>query len=329
MSVQTDQQATQLQQRLAADPALKARVAQLSAQLLADGQQIAHTHKPTPEQMQRQHDNSLELVKLTGVASPHNGNSNAGIGAGAPDGWMFNATGDLVKDHRLRHDILTVAAIVGGAALAGVAGAASAGGSAAAGGGSTAANEALTIGSMGKLAPAVASTTTGLGAFEKYANMGGQVLSGVEAGRAAGRNADAQAGRNDQDAIIAAILAGNAQRTSLGNEYDRNVKNAMRGNAISHIQDASFTPPAGVNMGTIHGGLHPSLLGGAEVGDPIHAAAMKYLLNPEQPRAVPTPTTPRASGTDTALDWLAPILTGIGNARKITGTPQPLPVPPR
>ncbi len=80
-------------------------------------------------------------------------------------------------------------------------------------------------------------------------------------------------------------------------------------------------------MGTITGGLKPSILGGADVGDPIHAAAMKYLLNPEAPKDIPVPTTPKAGASDSILNWLAPILTGVGNYASLAGSNKPLPAP--
>lgn len=325
MSVQADQQAAALQQRLASDPAFKAQVAELAGQIHAIQAQIQRSHRPSADQLIQLRDAGVKLNQLTGLSfTPGQGDL---LNSGAPQGWMFDAQGNLSRDHRTRNDWLRVAAVVGGGVAAGAIGGAAAGG--AAGGGATGGGTAAAGGGSTAVTPAVTTAATGstLDQIMKYAKAAGPVLSAVETGRAAGRSADAQAGRDDQQAVIDAINAGNNQRRSLGDEYQRNISNALRGNALKNIKDVSFTPPPGVTMGTITGGLRPSILGGADVGDPIHTAAMKYLLNPEQPRDIPIPTTPRAGASDTALNWLAPILTGVGAYRSLTGSPAALPPP--
>ena len=121
----------------------------------------------------------------------------------------------------------------------------------------------------------------------------GQGLSGMLAGRAAGRTGEAnylldrnvleQAGqRSQQDALLQAILADLQQRQFAGQDYQRNVSNALQGGLLQGTQDADISGlPEGVQMGQVSGGLRPSALAGREnLGRLMRANAMESLMNP-------------------------------------------------
>ena len=126
----------------------------------------------------------------------------------------------------------------------------------------------------------------------------GALAGAAGKGRAEGRAAEQQAGlqqdtaeanrqRAMQDAALQAILADLAQRRFTGDEYQRSVRNAVGGGLIAGMEDPTFTPPPGVQMGTVTGGIKPSAIRNAPmIGNEMQRQAILDLMNPLQPGGI-------------------------------------------
>lgn len=163
---------------------------------------------------------------------------------------------------------LGVSALAGalGGGAAGAADAAS--GGAAAGGGATGAAGAVPA-LLPSAVPSVGGMTAGAtgaasGGFwgPMLSKIGGS-LSAINSGAAAGRVAEANANIAQTNAGANLARVG-LEKQQVGNDLQQqDYQNQVRGSLLQGLKDFTVTPPAGVNMGTISGGLRPSAIGDA------------------------------------------------------------------
>jgi len=213
------------------------------------------------------------------------------------------------------------AAGAGGAGATG-AGAAGAGGAGAAGAGAGAAGAgaAGTGAAAGTTAAAggsgvVGKLLSGLKTAQPYLSAGAQAAGAASAARAQSRAEE-----------------GNAAIDQYGLEkaaYQDAIRNALRGSLLQNLQDVNITPPPGVQMGTVTGGLRPSAVANrGDVGKSLEADALKTVMN----GSPAVPHIPAASGIDSGLN-LAAIIAAAASAAgtklppQPMGPPQPMPLP--
>lgn len=172
-------------------------------------------------------------------------------------------------------------------------------------------------------ASTAAATGAGLSArtlLPQLLDVGGLLAGGLAGGREAGRAAEQDANQTDfdnQSSQYRNALAGTnidlERRKFQADNYDRQSHNATRGGLLQGLQDVSIQAPAGIQMGTVTGGLRPSAIQGKnEIGAALQRNAMIDLLDPTKVNGgqslpdMPTAPTytpgPRATGLDTGLN---------------------------
>lgn len=142
----------------------------------------------------------------------------------------------------------------------------------------------------------------------------GSVAGGVSAGRAEGRAAEAGV-NNTADLTRLDGARFNLQAPQM------NALNAGRGDLLAGVQDVNFNRPAGVPNGMMTGGTRPSLLSPQtrQLGQQMSRNAL--LSQMSGPAFTPTPT-PQSGKTDTLLNILGGVGTGIGAIRAAMPAPQ-------
>jgi hypothetical protein len=245
-------------------------------------------------------------------------------------------------------DIAKILAVTVGIPVGGIIAGAAGGG--AAGGGYTAQQVAQTAASIGGGAGAAASVPSWL---QRALGMGSEALGAISEQRAANR-----AGEIDYDTIrdaaeqrrhsgmLDALRADLDQRRFLSDEYGRNTGRAIHGGLLQGTQDVDIQAPAGIQMGTVSGGLRPSSITGKEdIGRTLQQRAMQELTNPTQPGGVgpdgPTPgrlpnipnapdLSPRRerSGLDTGIDLAGLASSIFADIYRVPGATKTAPIPP-
>ena len=159
-------------------------------------------------------------------------------------------------------------------------------------------------------------------------NAGSQAAGAISQGRTQGRAAESAAANTYDRLALARYQAGLEgtsadlnQRQFLANDFQRQTQNALRGSLLQHAKDFSITPPPGVQMGTVRGGLSlDALPDRSMIGKALEDQALLELMHPTQPGSAPAtglsqrrlpslPTlpdlteTPSAGRLDTGLNW--------------------------
>jgi hypothetical protein len=326
---------------------------------------------PNGEMVDTRNGHVLRLVSAPGLASRATGTWNPrDVGGNSMSDSVFvdTVTGQVVGQTNSGVGRSVVAgglALVGGA-LAGSAlgGGATAGAAPAAAGGASAAGGGAAAGGATAGGAGATAAGTGLGArILQGLSMAGQVGSAIGQGRAEGRAAENQANQSRdllemrrqeliQQQANQAIANDLGQRQFGAQEYQRNAGNSVRAGLLRGIQDVNITPPEGVQMGQITGGLRPSAITNREsIGAGIQQQAMQALfgngsgtqgsggspsiaaLNRPMPQSNTTPIAPLTqmpgpSNFDRFLNVFSPVAVGLGAFDELRRTaPRPLPPP--
>jgi hypothetical protein len=146
----------------------------------------------------------------------------------------------------------------------------------------------------------------------------GSKLTALNSGAAAGRVAEANAniGQANAGANLARV---GLEKQQIGNDLQqRDYQDQLRGSLLTGLKDFTVTPPPGVNMGTISGGLRPSAIPDAgTIGKGMYDTATSDLtagkgqtgLTGLSRITLPTlPDLPSPNGAQTAMGIAAPAL---------------------
>jgi hypothetical protein len=190
----------------------------------------------------------------------------------------------------------------------------------------------------------------------------GKMIADWRVGRQEGRKEEQSAANQNNttnilrnNSAMTGINADILQRNYLGENYDRNADNAVRGGYLQGVEDINIPRPAGVPTRNITGGLRPSaFVNRKEVGAALEKEAMTELLDPTRMANDPRPATkrlpavpvlpdkidvPEPGAFDTALDWIGmgastvPFITALIDAaskppKATTPTANDLPIVP-
>lgn len=190
-----------------------------------------------------------------------------------------------------------VGALIGAQFLGAAGGAGGAAGGAASGAGTAAGSTA----GAGSAATAAAAGTPW---WQRAAQLGTTAAAGMAAGRAEGRQAELDAAlRMDAGARNRAQIE-LEQRVVGEREYDQNTQRALRGALLQGLEDVNIQAPAGVQMGSVTGGLRPSAIGSRDdIGKFLETRARASMANPKPFSPLPdaTASVPQGSWFDDAL----------------------------
>jgi hypothetical protein len=335
----------QTQQRLMSDPV----IAQIIAEEKAAGPQSTLRNRFMGGMRPGAIDKIKARAAELGVQAPSGMSLQFDINRGFGFNDDFTA-GEALRDFGL----MAGATVAGGAALGapvlGFGGAAAGGGAAGGGYTANAVNATASAATGGAGAAGMAGIPSWL---QRALGMGSEALGAISEQRAANR-----AGEIDYDTIrdaaeqrrhsgmLDALRADLDQRRFLSDEYGRNTGRAIHGGLLQGTQDVDIQAPAGVQMGTVSGGLRPSSITGKEdIGRTLQQRAMQELTNPTQPGGVgpdgPTPgrlpnipnapdLSPRRerSGLDTGIDLAGLASSIFADIYRVPGATKTAPIPP-
>jgi hypothetical protein len=138
----------------------------------------------------------------------------------------------------------------------------------------------------------------------------GKMIADWRTGRQEGRKDELDAAAKDNQQNLSRYIAGvNSntqdlnQRIYLGDNYDRNAKNAIKGDYMQGVEDINIPRPEGVSSRNITGGLRPSAFPNRKaIGDAMEKEAMTELLDPTRVASDPRPGTKRLPALPTMPD---------------------------
>jgi hypothetical protein len=87
------------------------------------------------------------------------------------------------------------------------------------------------------------------------------------------------------------------QREFQNKDYQRNLNNSVYADLLANMQNFTVTPPEGITMGQLSGGLNVDALPHRqEIGNTARQQAMYNLTHPQQLPSIPGPTDLTARG---------------------------------
>lgn len=203
-----------------------------------------------------------------------------------------------------------------GATGLGAGGAALGGGAAAAGGGGSLLGTLGRVGQLGQLASGAASNLR----QGRYADAALQTDRDRLAAQNFSTQQNAVFNRNQQE-LQEKQFSLNAPKTR--------AQQAALGDVLARIQDVNITPPAGIQMANISGGLRPSVLGpnARQAGDLLSREAVMALLDKRDQKFSPMPLltppaispTPKAGASENILGLLGTLGGVAGGINEIYG----------